>query len=48
MFLNMLSIPNTVAINALKKDKPGDLVQSDQKGNHSPGNKTPEIVVNTI
>lgn len=40
MFLNTLAISNTVVVNALKNREPGGLARPDQRGKHTPANKT--------
>nr|CAH7763754.1 unnamed protein product [Callosobruchus chinensis] len=48
MFLNTLSISNTVVVNTLKKVQPGGLIKRDQRGRHTPSNKSPEETINSV
>ena len=40
MFLNILSISNTVVVIVLKNIEPGGMVKTDQRGKQTPVNKT--------
>lgn len=48
MFLNTLSISNTVVINMLKKVEPGGLVQQDRRGKQTSSNKTPDETIESV
>uniref|UniRef100_A0A6P7GVH8 Uncharacterized protein LOC114347223 isoform X2 n=1 Tax=Diabrotica virgifera virgifera TaxID=50390 RepID=A0A6P7GVH8_DIAVI len=48
MFLNTLSISNTVVVNVLKNIKPGGIVKSDQRGKQIPANKTHEDTIESV
>ena len=48
MFLNTLCISNTVVITSLKKEKLGGLVEPDQRGKHTPSNKTAQVVIDNV
>lgn len=41
MFENTLCISNKVVINALKETETGGIVKQDERGKHTPTNKTP-------
>ncbi|KAG8294870.1 hypothetical protein J6590_108570 [Homalodisca vitripennis] len=48
MFLNTLCISNLVVLNVLKKIEPGGLIQADQRGKHTPINKTSDEIKNSV
>lgn len=48
MFLNTLSISNTVVVNVLKNIEPGGIVKTDQRGKQTPVNKTHDDTVESV
>lgn len=48
MFLNTLSIGEKFVKESLEKQLDGGLVAPDQRGKHIPGNKTSDVVVQSV
>lgn len=48
MFLNTLCISNLVVLNMLKKVEPGGVIKADQRGRHTPSNKTPNETIHSV